>query len=225
VRVAVAKALGRLGYVKETSAILLAAAQDRQIRSWTREVAADTLDELGHVEAAIQAWLALAQDEQVEGRARLRAGNVLGRLGRIDKAASVLLELVHNYRLESWVRGDAAKSLSKLGRTEEATQAWLVLMKAGETTSYGAQALAELGRVQDLLAVARDERLAVSVRVAAIGALERFGDASLLPDLERLAREDTSKTLWGKRVTDAAHQAIARIRARMAQTDQQGDEP
>jgi len=34
-----------------------------------------------------------------------------------------------------------------------------------------------------------------------------------LPELERMAREDTGKTLWGS-VADAAREAIARIRQR-----------
>jgi HEAT repeat protein len=45
-----------------------------------------------------------------------------------------------------------------------------------------------------------------------------------LLELERLAREDAGTTFSGERVADAAREAIARIRARMAQTNQQGDE-
>ena len=51
-------------------------------------------------------------------------------------------------------------------------------------------------------------------RWQAAWALGRIGDARALPDLERVAREDQGKTLYG-RVAEAAREAAEKIRGRM----------
>jgi len=45
-------------------------------------------------------------------------------------------------------------------------------------------------------------------------ALGEIGDARALPELERIAREDTGETWSGYSVAEAAREAIARIRQR-----------
>jgi HEAT repeat protein len=57
------------------------------------------------------------------------------------------------------------------------------------------------------------------VRLRSADALGDIGDPRALPELERLARGDPNES-----VATVAREAIARIRKRMAQTDQQGDE-
>jgi len=44
-----------------------------------------------------------------------------------------------------------------------------------------------------------------------------IGDPRALPELERVAREDKSKTWWGASVAEAARQAAGKIRQRMAE--------
>jgi len=55
------------------------------------------------------------------------------------------------------------------------------------------------------------------VRRQAAWALGEIGDARALPELERVAREDTGKTPWGS-VAEAAREAAERIRRRMGQS-------
>jgi len=71
--------------------------------------------------------------------------------------------------------------------------------------------------VEPLIAALRDPD--ASVRWYEVEALGRTGDARALPELERVAQEDTGKTPWGESVADAAREAIARIRERMEKTD------
>jgi len=52
------------------------------------------------------------------------------------------------------------------------------------------------------------------VRREAAWALGVIGDVRALPELERVAQEDTGETLWGS-VVEAAREAAERIRQRM----------
>jgi len=56
--------------------------------------------------------------------------------------------------------------------------------------------------------------LNAGVRWRAADALGKIGDARALPELERIAREDTGETWSGYSVAEAAREAIARIRQR-----------
>jgi len=71
--------------------------------------------------------------------------------------------------------------------------------------------------VESLIAALHDPD--ACVRWYEVEALGRTGDARALPELERVAQEDTGKTPWGESVADAAREAIARIRERMEKTD------
>jgi len=117
-------------------------------------------------------------------------------LGEIREIRAVEALIATLYDLNSYVRECAAIALGKIG---------------------------DPGAVEPLIAALRDPD--GGVRRYAAEALGKIGDTRALPELERVAQEDTGKTPWGESVADAAREAIARIRARMAQTNQQGDEP
>ena len=53
------------------------------------------------------------------------------------------------------------------------------------------------------------------VRRQAAWALGEIGDALALPELERVAREDTGVTPWGRRVADMAREAAEKIQGRI----------
>jgi energy-coupling factor transporter ATP-binding protein EcfA2 len=119
------------------------------------------------------------------------------------------------------VRSGAVKALGKIGdpyavellipmlSDTDPIVLWLTVLALGE--------IGDAKAVEALIATLNNpDEL---VRFSAAYALGKIGDARALPELELLAREDPSS-----RVADAAREAIARIRERMAQTDPQGDE-
>jgi HEAT repeat protein len=117
-------------------------------------------------------------------------------LGEIREIRAVEALIATLYDLNSYVRECAAIALGKIG---------------------------DPGAVEPLIAALRDPD--GGVRRYAAEALGKIGDTRALPELERVAQEDTGKTPWGESVAEAAREAIACIRERMVQTDPQGDEP
>jgi len=179
VRVRAAGALGELGRAEEAAQAWLALARDKRVGGDVRERAAGALGELGRAEEAAQAWLALARDERVYGWMRERAAETLGELGRAEEAAQAWLALARDERVDGGVRVRAAETLGRLGRAEEAVQAWLALARDGrvDVRVRAVGALGHLGRTEDLLALAHDERVDVDVRERAAEALGRLGRA------------------------------------------------
>ena len=105
-------------------------------------------------------------------------------LRRLERAED-LLELARDERVEARVRRKAAEAGAQLGRVENATSI--------------------------LLTLARDWRVDVWVRVDAAKALGRYGDTSILLDLDQLAKTDPSRS-----VRDAAREAADMISRRLS---------
>jgi HEAT repeat protein len=217
VRWQAAVALGRLGQAEEAAPLLLALAHNEKVAWQVRWQAAMALGRLGRAEGAAQAWLALARDERVDVDVRVHAAEALGRLGRAEGATPILLALARDERVDVDVRVHAAEALGRLGRAEEAAQAWLGLARDEKVDRrvrlHAAEALGELGRAEEaapiLLVLARDKKLDWWTRVDAAEALGKWADARVLPELERIAREDKSEA-----VRRAAQRAVKRIRRR-----------
>jgi len=183
VRSDAAQALGQLGRVEEQVLDgLLALARDEQVAAGVRSAAAQALGQLGRAEEQVlDGLLALARDEQAADWVRRAAAQALGQLGRAEEAAELLLALAHDEQVDNWVRRAAAQALGQLGRAEEAAEVLLVLArdKYDRVRSDAAQALGQIGRAEDkvldsLLALARDEQVADSVRSAAHESLKKL---------------------------------------------------
>lgn len=61
------------------------------------------------------------------------------------------------------------------------------------------------------------------VRGAAVETLGRIGNMRALPHLEKVAKEDVGETFWGKKVADAAKDAMDRIRAAQQKDEERPD--
>ncbi len=211
VRERAAKALGKLGRVNEATSILLTLARDEKVNGYVRKRAADALSELGQADPATQAWLALAGDEQVDAGVRKQSAEALDRLERTDQAAQAWLALAHDEQVVPWMRARAAEALGNLGRVNDLLELACNKKVDRYVRVKAAEALSGLKRASEatpiLLELACDERVHEDVRIQAIKVMGRFVDARVLPDLERMAQEDSE-------VRHAAQRAIEQIRRR-----------
>jgi tetratricopeptide (TPR) repeat protein len=191
------EALGQLGRVDELLRLLPASAQDPDkhfLSAWPK--AAEALGRLGRVDEAAAILVAVARaplqvswhgvDGDVE---REEAINALGRLGRAEE----LLLLARDPPKISYISGgagiqngtriDIARALGRAGRADEAAAILLCLAQIREpyedlTRANAVNALAGLGRADELLLLARDSALTRKTRQEAARNLELLGRAS-----------------------------------------------
>jgi HEAT repeat protein len=211
VRRRAAEVLGEIGDHRAVESLIIALHDpDADVR---REVAA-ALGAIGN-QRAVEPLITVLQDPDV--KVRKSAAWALGQIGD-SRAVEPLIVAFHDL---SWdVLQSVRKALRQIGAP--AVEPLIVALKHPDwfMRINAADVLGELGdsrAVGPLIAVLDNPE--IGVRWRAVRALDKIGDPCALPALERLAREDPSKL-----VANAAREAIARIRARMAQTNQQGDE-
>jgi tetratricopeptide (TPR) repeat protein len=145
------------------------------------------LDELRSYKHAGDQLLALASDEEMDKEMRVYAAESLGGLGRVNEAAPILVTLARDEELSKSVRELAAEALGELGRVDEATSILLVLVRdRGEDEERyelvcwrAVQAMRNLGRANDLVALTCDEseKLSADVRRHVAEALGKLGCA------------------------------------------------
>jgi HEAT repeat protein len=207
VRLGAALALGRIGDPRAVEPLIQALGDPH---GWVRLEAAVALREIGDPRAVEPLIQALGDpDEWV----RLGAAVALGRIGD-PRAVEPLIQALGDPDEE--VRWRAAWALGKIGDPRAVEPLIQALGDPDAWVRLGA-ALA-LGRIGDPRAIEPliqalgdpDEE----VRWRAAEALGEIGDLRALPKLERMARKDTGKTLWGS-VAEAAREAAERIRRRM----------
>jgi len=150
---------------------------------------------------------------------RAFAADALGELGRNGetRAVNALISALNDFHPD--VRWHAAKALAKIGTS--AVEALISALDSSEINVRrgAAYALGEIGdirAVQSLIAALHDDE--PDIRYTAAEALGKIGDPRVLSELESLVDDETPVFLG--RVRDAARKAIARIRERMAQTNQ-----
>jgi hypothetical protein len=110
---------------------------------------------------------------------------------------------------------NALEVLSRLGTYAPAVKGLLSIVRSKRVRGWGhleaVEALGRMGRDHDLLMLARDETVDSGLRMVAAFFLGKYGgDSRLLPDLERIAREDVDED-----VRQAAWAAVEQIRQRI----------
>jgi len=177
--------------------------------------AADALGEIG-VFAVDPLIIALCDDSV---RVRWNAANALGKIKDI-RAVEPLIATLRD--TDEYVRSCAADALGEIKDTR-AVEPLIVALRDPDKWVRSRAATA-LGKIGDVRAV--DPLIAALgdadeyVRECTADALGKIGVPRALAALERVEHKDAKES-----VADAAREAIARIRARMAQTDPEGDEP
>ncbi len=185
---------------------LIAALRDPD--KYVRALAAELLGRLGDARA-VEPLVAALRDANKNVRACVV--EALGKIGDARAIESLTTSLTDP---NASVRSNALDALIKIGAPAVPS---LVTALSHPSVNVRWSVVFALGKIGDdravepLIAVLRDPHK--DLRWSAAEALGGVGDARALPELERLAREEANKT-----VSDAAYQAIARIRQRMAQT-------
>ncbi len=205
VRYGAARALQRIGAAAVEPLIAALHDPDKEVRGQ----AAELLGQIGDPRA-VEPLIAALRDPNKNVR-----GCVAEALGRTGDARAIEPLIVSLNDPNASVRSNALDALIKIGAP--AVPALVTTLNSPNVNVRwgGVFALGKIGdarAVEPLLAALRDPNK--DVRWGAAEALGYIGDARALFELERLAREDANKT-----VSDAAYQAIARIRARMEKTD------
>lgn len=114
--------------------VLLAIAQDIEMKSYVRNAAAKSLGQLGCSDDAARLLRVLTQDAKVESEQRCFAAEELGLLGFIDEALEMLLAIVQDRETEGYVQRNAIRALGNLGQ-KDARVAWALLkMSINEET-------------------------------------------------------------------------------------------
>lgn len=166
VRLDAARALARLGHIKEAAYFLLAIAHHKKLYTGFRAYAARTLGQIAYTDdIVIQSLLALAQDDKMNAKpqvtyitsedeqyvgVRSSAAEALGLLGHIDDAVRLLLAMSQDKKVDSLVREEALKALGRLGRAEDVViDSLLRLIRDGKESvrvqEVSAHVLAQLG--------------------------------------------------------------------------------
>ncbi len=186
-RLRAAKALGEAGDIAEAVPVLLelarATSRDPVEAAWrgTIPTALGKFDRLDDLQA-------LASDEQIDVRVRIEAAEALGLSGRVDEAVGYLLALAGERGEGFYEFYECVQALQTLGRDQEL----MALAKDRRLSVFqritAAQALGEVGRIDDavsvLLPLARKEVTAVSAlgtlgRVKYLAALVRDSQADM----------------------------------------------
>lgn len=219
-RVRIAELLAKLQQANKTVPILLSSALDQNIDEEVRSRAAEVLTDLGFRNKALQAWLALARDKHVNRWTREKAIEKMRRLewadGLLEFASDELMDwqlrelAIQNIGSLGWIdgllklAGDkksnwlvrelALAHLGRMGMVEKAASIWLVLSRDRTVplnVRIGAiDALKNLGRVDDLLPLAQNNKERVVVRISAAKAAGELGrTGKVVPILVDLATE------------------------------------
>jgi len=163
-REAIAEILSKLGQIDEAVSVLLELAQDQNVADWLRYKAAAKLNELGETDRTIPVLLALAEDETVDPTVRSKAAVALSELGRVDEAVRTLLQLARDEKIDYSECSDVANTLSKLGRLDDLLVLAWDINVDVTLRRAVVAALKELGRDDDLLALAQDRRAGAKIR-------------------------------------------------------------
>jgi len=199
-------ALGKIGAPAVEP--LIAVLQDDEVS--VRYAAAMALGDIGDPRA-VEPLITALRDE--EGNVRWQTELSLGKIG-----VPAIRPLIAALRGEDWrVVQMVAGALGRIG--DIAVEPLIVVLRSRSEDSQVRQGAAiALGKIGDpravksLLATLQDK--GDNVRYEAVRALGQIGDPRALPELERLAREDTGKALQGD-VADAAYEAAEKIRQQM----------
>ncbi len=184
--------------------------QDEVVVKWIHLLSTETLGTPEQADRAALFWSALVSDESLDVDVRVSAAGVLWRLGHVDD----LRAWVRSEKAEEWGRVRAVEALSDLGMVNDLVALARDEKLNGTVRARAAVALGQLGRINEslptLLALASDEKVRWVIRKFATEALGRSADARVLPELERIVRDD--KDLMLRQI---AQRAIVQICQRM----------
>ncbi len=175
-----------------------------------RAFAAWTLGTIGDSRAAEPLRELLKDEDEI---VRMAAAFGLSLLGDAD-ALQTFISILAETEQRSWLEEEFTSKRKLTPLEKEAAS--LVFAGLGLGIPWE-KAAALLRRLDVDSAIAALQDTDPLVRWIAIQALEWLGDSRALPHLEKLAREDTGRTLWGS-VADAAREAAERIRRRMGRS-------
>jgi HEAT repeat protein len=175
----------------------------------SRSAAARALGEIGDSSAAEALFEAGMQDPS--GEVAVEAGTALAILG--DSRAADVLIAARQLSL-SWPY--EAQASSYLGQTGDPRVIPILIRNLGyprdDVQELAAEGLAKCGKAAFEPLMAALTHASADVRGYAAFALGKLGDPRALPELGRLAREDTAKMSLGERVQEKASKAAKTIR-------------
>jgi HEAT repeat protein/DNA-binding phage protein len=213
VRGGAAFALGSLGGAEAMHALLQALKTDKD--SLVRGNAAYALGVLKSAEAIPALLQALKTDK--DGYVRGRAAFALEVLGSVETILNLLKDL--KTCVDGYVRANAAYVLGVLSNTE----AIPILLQALKTDQHvwtrrlSAYALGSIGSAEAIPALLQAFNTDEDswVRWHAAEALGKTGDETAIPSLEKALRDEEYELLQGKKVKDAAFEALEKISRRV----------
>ncbi len=181
--------------------VLLIVSLDTVVTAWVRIEAAGALGQLGYMDEATSCLLALALSiDEFAWIGHMRIVEILHKLSQVD----ALLVLARNEHVDDAVRCETAAALGQLGRVNAATEILLTLVNDKRI-----DAGTRVGAAETL-----DQHVYRWVRCDAARKLGQYGDARVLPDIDKIAQSDLDED-----VRDAAREATIQIRSRFGIKD------
>jgi hypothetical protein len=175
------RALGKLGYVNEAIDLSLNLAHNSKTSAEARLIAANTLGDLHNIEKSLDILLKLAQDQSTPAHTRFEAASLLSNSGYSKESEGTLLAIARDSKASPYLRLRAIEALND--KSEKGINLVELARDKGIESWDGRRVINYLGELarsdedilDELMALARDERVIPQVRSETASELANLG--------------------------------------------------